>query len=100
MAEVRLITKLFGAKLNKLIDKVCLVLIAGIILFWNTPWYQSGKLWTHAYGAYSGDFITTSESSTYNLQIIFCYHTYLFIFLKSNDKPFLERFGVYQIKGE
>lgn len=89
----------------KIIDVCCVVALLSVMIYWNTPWYQSGELWMHESGARIGDFIYISESDS-SLQdvhdgmwIIFCYHHTLIVYCRECNDNIFSNFGIYRAKG-
>lgn len=103
MVKALKFTKHLYRKVSQFIDIICVLATIFLLVYWNTPQYQSGHLWIHCHGAYVGDFITsapTHKEPISNFKRIFCYHSSLIIYINSPEKSVFERFGLYKIKGQ
>lgn len=103
MGKALIITKLLCHKAAQFIDIACLVATISLMIYWNTPQYQSRYIWMHCHGAYVGDFVipdSTHNNTISNFHTVFCYHSSLIIYNNSPEKSILESFGLYKIKGQ
>lgn len=103
MEKVLMYIKHLFFKVSQLTDIACLITTILLIVYWNTPQYQSNQLWIHSYGAYAGDFIfpgTHINDTSLKFNPVFCYHYSIIVYIDSSNNSFFERFGVYQLKGK